>query len=231
MKKFIVILTKFFRNNWQLSLSLMTAGMTYLILLGELRFFRSYVPSLHRPTAYLIVWDVFLLTYLAIAAWLFARIKRTDIEERAHRQYEKKEKMLVLVLITSVISIVTIVREMSIGAELVGWQAGFHVALTFVTLVASWLFIHVLFALYYAHAYYDMNNNSIYPLDFPYEDNPDYWDFVYFSLGIGATGQTADISFTSRKLRRVGTFHSVLSFFFNTAVLALMIEMSASLIA
>ena len=79
--------------------------------------------------------------------------------------------------------------------------------------------------------FYDMNNNSIYPLDFPYEDNPDYWDFVYFSLGIGTTGQTADISFTSRKLRRVGTFHSVLSFFFNTAVLALMIEMSASLIS
>lgn len=231
MKKFIIVLNRIFRNNWQFLLSLMAAGITYHILLGELRFFRSFVPSLHRPTAYLIVWDVFLLTYLALTAWLFVRIKRGDIEQRSHREYEKKGKMLVLVVITSVVSIVTIIREMSIGAELVGWQTAFHVALTFITLVASWLFIHVLFALYYAHAYYDMNNNSIYPLDFPYEDNPDYWDFVYFSLGIGATGQTADISFTSRKLRRVGTFHSVLSFFFNTAVLALMIEMSASLIS
>lgn len=231
MKKFIIILTKFVRNNWQLLFALATAGVTYSILLGELRYFRSYVPSLHRSTAYLIVWDVFLLSYLTVTAWIFSSVKREDMEKRAHREYEKKEKMLVLVLITSVVSIVTIVREMSIGADLVGWQAAFHVALTFITLVASWLFIHVLFALYYAHAYYDMNNNSIYPLDFPYEDNPDYWDFVYFSLGIGTTGQTADISFTSRKLRRVGTFHSVLSFFFNTAVLALMIEMSASLIS
>ena len=98
-------------------------------------------------------------------------------------------------------------------------------------MVVSWLFIHTLFALYYAHAYYEAENDSVYPLDFPYEDKPDYWDFVYFAFGIGATNATADISFTSKKLRRMGTFHSVLSFFFNVAVLALMIEMSASLVS
>lgn len=54
---------------------------------------------------------------------------------------------------------------------------------------------------------------------------------MYFSLGIGASGQTSDISFTSRKLRRIGMFHGVLSFFFNTAVLALMMELTGSIIS
>nr|WP_196296303.1 DUF1345 domain-containing protein [Moraxella bovoculi] len=66
----------------------------------------------------------------------------------------------------------------------------FHLAVTFGTLVMAWLFIRTLFALYYAHGYYDANNNEHYPLDFPYENSPDYWDFMYFSLGIGASGQT-----------------------------------------
>lgn len=139
--------------------------------------------------------------------------------------------MLVLICITTVVSLVSVVREMSIGGDLTGWLASFHISLTFFTLVLSWLFMHILFALYYAHAFYEAENDSKYPLDFPYEDKPDYWDFVYFALGIGATGAVADISFTSRKLRRVGTFHSVLSFFFNASVLALLIEMSASIIA
>ncbi|WP_046700003.1 DUF1345 domain-containing protein [Moraxella bovoculi] len=95
----------------------------------------------------------------------------------------------------------------------------------------AWLFIHTLFALYYAHGYYDANNNEHYPLDFPYENIPDYWDLMYFSLGIGASGQASDICFTSRKLRRIGMFHGVLSLFFNTAVLALVMELTGSIIS
>lgn len=139
--------------------------------------------------------------------------------------------MLVLICITSVVSLISIMREMSIAERLSGWLATFHISLTFFTLVLSWLFMHTLFALYYAHAYYKADNNSVYPLDFPYEDEPDYWDFLYLALGIGATNSTTDISFTSRKLRRLATFHSVLSFFFNTAVLALVMEMAGSLIS
>ncbi|AKG15373.2 DUF1345 domain-containing protein [Moraxella bovoculi] len=128
--------------------------------------------------------------------------------------------MLVLICLTSVLSIIAIVHEMRISAQMTGWLSMFHLAVTFGTLVMAWLFIHTLFALYYAHGYYDANNNEHYPLDFPYENIPDYWDLMYFSLGIGASGQASDISFTSRKLRRIGMFHGVLSLFFNTAVLA-----------
>lgn len=56
----------------------------------------------------------------------------------------------------------------------------FHLAVTFGTLMMAWLFIHTLFALYYAHGYYDANSNEHYPLDFPYENSPDYWNLMYF---------------------------------------------------
>lgn len=224
-------LLRFFKNNNHLIIAITVAVCVYGILLSELRFFRSFIPTLQQPTAYLLVWDSFLLTYLILVGLVFGRVSQSQIQEQAHQEYEKRTTMLVLICTASIISIITIIQEMRIGADASGWLAGFHIGLTMFTLVLSWLFIHILFALYYAHGYYDSDNNDHYPLDFPYESKPDYWDFVYFSLGIGATGQTADISFTGRKLRRIGAFHSVLSFFFNTAVLALMIEMSASLIA
>lgn len=222
---------RFIKTNLHLLIASGVAFLCYVLLFVEFRFFQQYIRSLQSETAYLIVWNVFLTTYLILTAWLFVRIPQAKMEKRAHTVYEKKTTMVVLVLMTSIVSIVAIVREMGIGADLAGYLAAFHVCLTFYTLVVSWLFIHTLFALYYAHAYYEAENDSVYPLDFPYEDKPDYWDFVYFAFGIGATNATADISFTSKKLRRMGTFHSVLSFFFNVAVLALMIEMSASLVS
>lgn len=222
---------KHIKKRTSLIVSAIMAGVVYLILFYDIEFFRQFIASLQKETAYLIVWDTFLLTYLAMTVKMFVTVKQQDMEHQAHDEYEKKSVMLVLICITTVVSLVSVVREMSIGGDLTGWLASFHISLTFFTLVLSWLFMHILFALYYAHAFYEAENDSKYPLDFPYEDKPDYWDFVYFALGIGATGAVADISFTSRKLRRVGTFHSVLSFFFNASVLALLIEMSASIIA
>lgn len=67
-------------------------------------------------------------------------------------------------------------------------------------------------------------------LDFPNEDVPNYWDFLYFSYIIGTSAQTADVDFTSRASRQIGTVHCLLAFFFNTAILALMINMASGLI-
>ena len=89
-----------------------------------------------------------------------------------------------------------------------------------------------MFALHYAHLYYlgDRPSSETRPLEFPAEQHPDYIDFIYFSLGIGMTSQVADVQITSRLLRRVALIHQVLSFFFNTLILALAINIMASLI-
>jgi uncharacterized membrane protein len=87
------------------------------------------------------------------------------------------------------------------------------------------------FALHYAHDYYspDHGSDARSGLVFPACEEPDYWDFLYFSTSIGATSQTSDISIKSRALRRLVTLHAVVAFFFNTAVLALTVNIAASL--
>jgi uncharacterized membrane protein len=66
-------------------------------------------------------------------------------------------------------------------------------------------------------------------LEFPGGQPPDYGDFLYFSCVIGTSGQTADVSFTSRKMRRTGTLHCILAFFFNTTLVALTINIASGL--
>jgi uncharacterized membrane protein len=67
-------------------------------------------------------------------------------------------------------------------------------------------------------------------LDFPGTHSPDYADFLYFSCIIGTSGQTADISFCSRSMRRTGLVHCVLAYFFNTTLLALTINIASGLL-
>ncbi|HXQ52518.1 MAG TPA: DUF1345 domain-containing protein [Stellaceae bacterium] len=98
--------------------------------------------------------------------------------------------------------------------------------------VASWLLVHAVFALHYAHAYYgdpETEGTSEHGgLDFPGHQEPDYWDFLYYALVVGMTCQVSDVQVTSRKLRRMTLAHGVLAFIFNTGVLALAVNIIAS---
>jgi len=106
-----------------------------------------------------------------------------------------------------------------------------HAALAGVTVLASWAFIQTMYALHYAHDYYAaVDRGERGGLQFPGESAPDYFDFLYFSVVIGTSGQTADVSFVSKSLRRIGTLHCALAYLFNTTVLALLINIGASLI-
>jgi uncharacterized membrane protein len=87
-------------------------------------------------------------------------------------------------------------------------------------------------ALHYAHEYYRPSGGSgafAEGLDFRGDPNPDYWDFFYFATSFGAASQTSDVSILTKPLRRLATLHAIISFFFNTAVLALTINLAASM--
>jgi uncharacterized membrane protein len=112
-----------------------------------------------------------------------------------------------------------------------GPARGAHMGLAALTVVTSWLFTQVLFALHYAHDFYLARlRGTPDPLQFPGTDEPTYSDFFYFACIIGTSAQTADVSFASTKVRPVGTLHCVLSFFFNAALLALSINLAAGLL-
>jgi len=91
--------------------------------------------------------------------------------------------------------------------------------------------VHTIFSIHYAHEYYGERRDGILGgLIFPGEKEPDYWDFLYFSLVIGMTSQVSDVAVTSKVIRHVVSMHGVLSFFFNLVVLALTVNMISSLI-
>jgi uncharacterized membrane protein len=105
-----------------------------------------------------------------------------------------------------------------------------HIALAGATVLSSWAFIQVMFALHYAHDYYAATcHGRAAGLQFPEEEAPDYGDFFYFSAVIGTSGQTADVAFVTKPLRRIGAVHCILAYLFNTTVLALLINIGASL--
>lgn len=111
-----------------------------------------------------------------------------------------------------------------------------HVGLTFLALGFSWLLIHTRFAFHYAHCYYNaarlqQRSQTDGGLDFPGEREPDYLDFAYFSFVIGMTSQVSDVVVTSRAMRRLILMHGLLSFGFNVVVVALSVNIFASLLA
>jgi uncharacterized membrane protein len=111
-----------------------------------------------------------------------------------------------------------------------------HIILAISAVVISWWLVHTIFTLLYAHLYYDTDTDSgetktIGGLMFPGNEEPDYLDFVYFSFVIGMTFQVSDIEISSRYIRRFALLHALMSFAFNTAILALSINVISGLVS
>jgi uncharacterized membrane protein len=161
---------------------------------------------------------------------MMARSSQDKIRYRARLQDEGQLVILTLVILSAIACLASIVAELVVAKDLRGMLKIAHIGLAGLTIVTAWAFTHVMFALHYAHDYYVSGANSRLPgIDFPGETDPDYSDFIYLAFVIGTSGQTADASFTSRPMRRLATVHCVLAFFFNTTLLALTINIAASL--
>lgn len=217
----------FFYKNRQLIWAAIT-GVVSLILVKFTPLMGLSPVAFDPNTTYILCWNLALAVYLGMTFYMMLHTDVDKMKKRSKSEYEKKRIMLILTVLATLTSVSAIVTEMGAGGKADGAMGLFHLGLAILTIVQAWLFIHTMFALYYAHFFYHDSHDSDHPLDFPHESNPDYFDFIYFAFGIGATGQSSDINFTNKILRRMGTVHSVLSFFFNTAILALLIEMAGN---
>lgn len=152
------------------------------------------------------------------------------MRRRAEVEDEGRWTILTLVVVAAFISLLAIGFVLKDQKGLTAFILTLHVALSGVTVVCSWLLTHTMFALHYAHDYYrdnsDLSSGKA-SLDFPQENQPDYWDFLYFSFVIGMTCQVSDVQIASRAMRRLALMHGVLTFFFNTVILALSINIIA----
>jgi len=176
-------------------------------------------------TRSLVAWDVALALYLALAFRLMTNCDASRIRRRAALQDEGRFTILVLVVASAMASLIAILAELG-GAN----RQPAHLALAAVTILLSWAFTHTIFAIHYAHEYYGENAPKGGGLNFPGEETPDYWDFVYFSFVVGMTSQVSDVSVTSPALRRIVAAHGAVSFIFNATLLALTVNIAASAI-
>ena len=187
--------------------------------------------ALHGITRAIVGWNTGVWLYLILAARMMFCTSDEKIRARAIKQDDGKYFVLGMVIVAAIASLGAIVAELSVVKEMHGMLRYTHITLAALTIVSSWALTQVIFALHYAHDFYaSRESGSPGGLEFPNATTPDYGDFLYFSCVIGVAGQTADISFTSRKMRRTGLAHSVLAFFFNTALVALAINVASSLI-
>jgi uncharacterized membrane protein len=137
---------------------------------------------------------------------------------------------LVLVVLAAAAVLYAIASQLASAKGLQGMARNSHVALAALTMLSSWLFTQTMFALHYAHDFYLARQRQLPdPLDFPGTTEPGYLDFSYFAFVIGTSGQTADVAFSGHALRRAGLLHCVVAFFFNTTLLALMVNIAAGL--
>ena len=218
-------------------------GTAQRVLAGRPRLFASvaagvlFFPLLPRDlngqTRVILAWDAGSLVLLTLYAALFSSERKDRMAEDAERQREAEWTTFWITLAAAVVSLGAVVAEFSGTRSLPASACGWHVALVAATLALSWLVTHTLFALRYAHEYYRLGpaaGAALGGLDFPGDQPPDYWDFLYFSVVLGMTFQVSDVQITSRKLRRVATLHGVVSFVFNTVIVAVTVNIAAGLL-
>jgi uncharacterized membrane protein len=192
----------------------------------------SVIPNdLRWSTRFIFAWDAMLVSFIGFTVPMMLECDETKIRARAAAQDEGQHFVLALAIVAAVASIVAIAAELSLAKSEHGLWKGLRVALAFATVAGSWFFVQVIFALHYAHEYYGEGEKGERRggLNFPDDEQPDYWDFLHFAAIIGVAAQTADVAFTSKSLRRTGTVHGMVAFVFNTVVLALTINLLAGL--
>ncbi len=189
---------------------------------------------IHLRTRLVVVWDLGVVCFLVLIWFLITSSSSDQTSQRAAQEDQSGPAILALVLIADTISLVAVgLNTQGVPkADMVG-----HLIVSILAIICSWLLAHTVFTLHYAHRYYragmlntEMDHEEAGGLDFPGKEPPNYLDFAYFSFVVGMTSQVSDVQITSPSMRRLALIHGVLSFAFNTVILALSVNILAGLV-
>lgn len=179
-------------------------------------------------------WNTGGLVYLALIGIKMWQAEVEGIKREAGIERESRIAVLFFVIAGSFFTLLALVAQLGALKSEQGMERNIGAGLSFFTILLSWLLIHTVFAVYYAHEFHSEaaggSRGRGGGLKFPDDRTPDYLDFLYFSFVVGTTAQTSDVDVTSRAMRGVVMLHGILSFFFNTAVIALMVNLAAQLV-
>ncbi len=174
------------------------------------------------PTRMATSWNSGVAVFLLLTVSRMAKARSIDdIRVRAAAMDQAGSAILPLSLLAAAASVFVIV-----------FMTASEASLTLITIALSWFFVQLIFTLRYAHEFYAPNTSGKdrQGLVFPGETDADYWDFLHFSLIIGVANQTADVQIASQSLRRIATLHSIVSWLFNTVILALAVNLAVNLL-
>lgn len=184
-----------------------------------------------RPMVRVLVgWDTTVWSYLVLIWAHMAAADAGRVRDSARRDDENAGVVLFVICLATIASIAAIVLELASAKGTAGASTVWHYALTGLTLMGAWFLIPTIFTQHYARLYYDTDVQET-PLLFPdHSLEPNYWDLLYFSFTIAVASQTSDVVLRSRPIRRAALAQSVLSFYFNVAVLGLCVNIAAGLL-
>ncbi len=175
-------------------------------------------------------WDTFCLSMISLSWILFFS---TTYEDQCAVFEKQDDGIKVIFTIVIISAFFSVFGTLLLLIEKNEADKRFHMLVSMSTIVLSWILLHTIFTIRYAHLYHDHNKlntgSNIGGIDFPKETQPDYVDFAYFSFVIGMTFQVSDIIVTSRVIRRFVLMHGLISFVFNTIIVALAINTISNL--
>ena len=190
--------------------------------------------TMQAPMRGAVAWDVAVVLFLALTLFAVGNVTPDTLRKHAGEQDAKLWIILGIVVVAAAASLAALAfvlqKEEGVGAA----SLAERVIVACITLIVSWIFVHTMFAIRYAHYFYGDADHDPATKDerrglaFPKTAHPDFWDFAYYSFVIGMTCQVSDVQVTSGAMRRITLAHGVLSFFFNTGVLALAVNILAT---
>jgi len=206
----------------------LATGVASGLLIYGLLFLVAGIPGRLR---FVLSWDAGVL----VATFLLSGLRSTmpdALKRIAAQQDAGKWTVLFLTLVAATASLVCIAGEVPVIKSAAEFEKIWRIGLIVATIILSWSFIHVIFALHYAHDYYSSDDGGATTegLSFPGNAAPTYMDFVYFSFTIGMTFQVSDVQITDPAMRALALTHGIISFFYSTGILALTINLVAGVI-
>ena len=206
--------------------------MLISLLITVIVFFSISGAQLTPLIRIMILWDTFAFSFSATCWIVFITRTYQDIRQYARKDDGSRIFVFVFILLACFASMLMVLLLM-ISDEPVATSTLLYIPVAVAGILLSWFMVHTMFAMHYAHIYYDDdeedNNKHAEGLEFPEEKLPDYLDFAYFSFVIGMTFQVSDVEISARKIRRIALLHGLLAFGLNTFVVALTINLIAGL--
>lgn len=226
-------------STWHEKLIHQDARHRLLISLGLALLLFLLLGRLQTVTRAVATWDVFAFCFLGLAGVAMGNATPEDIKRTANAQDSGRRFVFVFALVAACASLFAVLLLLRSAKGFKGLELVAHLGLSVLAVAGSWMLMHTTFAFRYAHMFYDdadgLNQDTqpddhVGGLDFPGKEQPDYLDFAYFSFVIGMTFQVSDVEISGRPIRRLALFHSLLSFAFNTMILALSVNVISGLL-